>query len=113
MRRLDGPPLPVVSEQEASDGTIVVQHGSGQIVLWWPDSDDIGSEVVGPVGFTGLAQVVDERVMVAVAGRVVEIPLDVAEWRAMACASARGPIDPSRWRAATGTDPPETPPCEL
>ena len=77
VRRLDGPPLPVVSVQEASDGTIVVQHGSGQIVLWWPDSDDIGSEVVGPVGFTGLAQVVDERVMVAVAGRIVEIPLDV------------------------------------
>lgn len=111
VRELPGPPETVKSVQEAADGTIVVQHLSGRIVVWWPDSDVLGAEVLGPVGFTGLARVLDDRVLVAAAGQVLEIPLDVAAWRSTACESAGVEVDPARWRATVGTDPPEGGPC--
>jgi hypothetical protein len=111
LRELNGPPETVIWMREAADGTIVVQHLSGRIVVWWPESDVLGAEVLGPVGFTGLAQVVGDRVLVAAGGRVLEIPLDVAAWRSMACKSAGAEVDPARWRATVGTDPPERGPC--
>jgi DNA-binding SARP family transcriptional activator/tRNA A-37 threonylcarbamoyl transferase component Bud32 len=111
LRDLSGPPETVISVHEAADGTIVVQHLSGRIVVWWPDSDVLGAELLGPVGFTGLAQVIDDRVVVAAAGRVLEIPLDVAAWRSVACGTAGDEIDPVRWRAAVGSDPPQPRPC--
>jgi hypothetical protein len=111
LRELAGPPETVVSVHEAADGTIVVQHLSGRIVVWWPDSDVLGAEVLGPVGFTGLARVVDDRILVAVSGRVVEIPLDMSAWRSIACDAAGPAVDPVRWRSVVGSDPPQPTPC--
>jgi outer membrane protein assembly factor BamB len=111
LRELSGPPETVVSVHDAADGSIVVQHLSGRIVVWWPDSDVLGAEVLGPVGFTGAARVVDDRILVAAAGRVLGIPLDVAAWRSAACDAAGDGIDPIRWRAAVGSDPPQPRPC--
>lgn len=111
LRELSGPPETVMSVHEAANGTIVVQHTSGRIVVWWPDSDVLGAEVLGPIGFTGLARVVDDRIFVAAANRVLEIPLDVDVWRSVACGAAGDDVDPARWRAAVGSDPPQRPLC--
>jgi DNA-binding SARP family transcriptional activator/tRNA A-37 threonylcarbamoyl transferase component Bud32 len=111
LRELSGPPETVQSVHETGDGTIVVQHLSGRIVVWWPDSDVLGAEVLGPVGYAGLPRIVEDRVLVAAAGRVLEIPLDVTAWRSIACEAAGDDIDPARWRATVGSDPPERRPC--
>ena len=111
LRELAGPPETVVSVYETADGTIVVQHLSGRIVVWWPDSDVLAAEILGPVGFTGLARVIDDRVFVVAGGQVLEIPLDVAAWRKTACESAGVEVDPAPWRATVGTDPPKSGPC--
>jgi hypothetical protein len=111
MRELAGPPETVISVNEAADGAIVVQHLSGRIVVWWSDSDMLGAEILGPVGWTGLARVVDDEVFVAATGRVLQIPLNIAVWRSIACEAAGADVNAVRWRATVGIAPPERGPC--
>jgi DNA-binding SARP family transcriptional activator len=111
VRELVGPPETVISVRESADGTIVAQHLSGRIVVWWPESDVLGAQVLGPVGYTGIITVVDDRVLVAAVGDVLEISLDVEVWRQRACSTAGPQTDPVRWRAAVGIEPPERGVC--
>lgn len=109
---LAGPPEPVIGIEVADNRAIVVQHISGRLQVWWPeiDADLVATELLGPNGFTGLAQVVDDRTLVTAGGDLLAVSLDPAEWKTQACAVGAD-IDPSVWRATTGILPPDDGVC--